>query len=127
MDQETKERYVRWQDYRIKQLSFSINLFLGFAIASLGYAIHLKLGETSSLTAQLSEIILWWAASAIFGCLATVSRLLDFRYTAAKIKQGGLFSAYIAKWCGPVTWGCFWVQLVAYVAGGYKFIVGLNL
>lgn len=36
-------RYVRWQDHRITQLSFAANLFLGFAVASLAYAINLKL------------------------------------------------------------------------------------
>ena len=33
--QEKRERYRTWQDYRIKQLSFSINLFLTFAIAGI--------------------------------------------------------------------------------------------
>ena len=125
MDQEQKERYARWQDYRIKQLSFSINLFLGFAVVSLGYAINLKLGEDPRLMAPLSEIIGWWGASAALGCLATVSRLLDYRHTAQKIKEGGYFNTFMAKWCGPVTWGSFWVQLIAYVVGAYKFLFGI--
>jgi hypothetical protein len=39
------ERYLRWQEYRINQLSFAINLFLSFAVASIGYAINLKLSS----------------------------------------------------------------------------------
>ena len=45
MKPEQKEQYVRWQNYRITQLSFTINLFLGFGVASLAYVINLKLTQ----------------------------------------------------------------------------------
>jgi hypothetical protein len=125
MEQDKKERYVRWQDYRITQLSFSINLFLGFAVASLAYAINLKLNPESQHNELLVFIIKWWSWSAGFGCAATISRLLDFRYTAKKIKDGGAFNAFMAKWLGPITWGAFWGQLFTYVAGVYFFISGI--
>ena len=64
MDKEKHERYARWQDYRIQHLSFSINLFLGFAVASLAYAVNLKLGGNSALSPFLPKIIIWWAVSA---------------------------------------------------------------
>lgn len=41
MNDQDKERYLRWQDHRITQLSFSINLFLTFAIATLGFSLAL--------------------------------------------------------------------------------------
>ena len=122
MEPSQKERYVRWQDYRITQMSFSINLFLGFAVASLAYAINLKLGENTKNPELLVFIIKWWSWSAAFGCFAIVTRLLDFRYTAKKIRDGGSFNAFMAKWLGPVTWGMFWGQLITYVGGAYCFI-----
>ena len=125
MDTEQKERYVRWQDYRITQLSFSINLFLSFAVASLAYVINLKLNEHTQNSDLLVFIIKWWSWSAVFGCLATVSRLLDFRYTAQKIKFGGGFNAFMSKWLGPVTWGAFWGQLLTYIGGAYFFITSV--
>lgn len=120
-----KERYIRWQNYRITQLSFSINLFLGFAVASLGYAINLKLGGGADQAVPLDCIIILWSVSAALGCAATVSRLLDYRYTAKKIKDGGGFNTFMAKWSGPVTWGCFWLQILAYTVGAYLFIQGV--
>lgn len=63
MTPQQQERYVRWQDYRITQLSFSINLFLGFAVASLAYAINLKLGPQPHSAIPLVTVILWWAAA----------------------------------------------------------------
>ncbi len=122
MEPDKKERYVRWQNYRITQLSFSINLFLGFAIASLAYVINLKLGKSSLNPDILVFIIKLWSWSAALGCVATVSRLLDFRYTAKKIRDGGKFNSFMAKTLGPVTWSMFWGQILTYVGGAYCFI-----
>lgn len=122
MEPDSNERYLRWQNYRITQMSFSINLFLGFAVASLAYAINLKLGDLPKNTEQLVLIIELWSCSAAFGCIATVTRLLDFRYTARKIKDGGKINAFVAKRLGPVTWGMFWGQLIAYVGGAFYFV-----
>jgi hypothetical protein len=125
MEPEQKERYVRWQNYRITQLSFSINLFLSFAVASLAYVINMKLSSNSQNPDLLVFIIKWWSWSAGLGCLATISRLLDFRYTAKKIKFGGKFNTFMAKWLGPATWVAFWGQLLTYIGGAYCFISGI--
>jgi hypothetical protein len=125
MNPKKQERYVRWQDYRITQLSFAINLFLGFGVASLAYAISLKLDNKTHGNVPLDATIIWWAVSAAFGVVATLSKLLDYRYTAKKIKDGGCFNSFMAKWCGPVTWGCFWVQVVTYVVGACLFLIGV--
>ena len=97
MDSEQKERYVRWQDHRVTQLSFAINLFLGFAVASLAFAINIKLKDKPHAAIPLDTVIVWWAACAILGCIATVSKLLDYRYTARKIKYGPSINKGVAK------------------------------
>ena len=125
MTPEDQERYVRWQDYRVTQTSFVINLFLGFAVASLAYAINLKFEGKPHGNFSLETIILWWAASAAAGALATMSKLLDYRHTAGKIKDGGSLNSFMAKWCGTVTWGCLWVQVVSYAWGAFLFIKGV--
>lgn len=125
MTPEEHERYVRWQDYRITQMSFAINLFLGFAVASLAYIINLKLEGKAHGNISIETTIIWWAISAAFGAIATMSKLLDYRHTARNIKDGGCFNSFMAKWCGPVTWGCFWVQVIAYATGAYLFIHGV--
>lgn len=128
MEIEQKERYVRWQNYRISQLSFSINLFLGFAVASLAYAINLKLtGTVENSRLELVISIYWWSASAILGSISTLSRLLDFRYTARKIKDGNACDKEKAKFFGKVTWGTFWAQVTSYLIGGYLFISNVAL
>ena len=118
-------RYVRWQDHRITQMSFTINLFLGFSVASLAYIINLKLDSKLHGNLPIDTTIIWWAFSAAFGVIATMSRLLDFRHTARKIKDGGSFNSFMAKRCGSVTWGCMWLQVITYVSGAYFFMQGV--
>jgi len=128
MDDEQKERYVRWQNYRITQLSFSINLFLGFAVASLAYAVNIKLLSVDGLDkSAVMCSIYWWSGSAILGCVATVSRLLDFRYTARKIKNSSRCDKCAAKVFGKLTWFAFWVQLTSFLVGGFQFVSNVVL
>jgi hypothetical protein len=124
MDENEKQRYVRWQDYRIRQLSFSINMFLGLAVASLGFAINVRLEDRVPVLIILLPVILW-ATSVFSGCVATLSRLLDFRHTARKIKDGGELNTFIAKWSGQVTWAAFWAQALTYLIGACVFVFTL--
>lgn len=106
-------------------MSFAINLFLGFAIASLAYAVNLKLENKAHGGIPVEATIILWSCSATFGCLATMSKLLDCRYTAQKIKDGGSFNTFMAKYCGPITWGFFWVQFITYPIGATIFVLGV--
>lgn len=124
MDKEQKERYVRWQEYRITQLSNSTNLFLGFAAASLAYAINLKLSGSLHSNISLEQIIIWWAISALFGCLSTITKLLDYRFTARKIRYSGQFNTFMANNMGCLTWVFLWIQIITYAIGAYLFIKG---
>lgn len=123
MTPEQRERYIRWTDYRVNHLSYSINLFLGFAVASLAYAINLKV-EGKLATCALDASLIIFGVSALFGCLATVTKLLDYRYTARKIKDGGAFNEFMAEHIGAFTWAFFWLQLAIYAVGAFVFIRG---
>lgn len=117
MEPRKRERYIRWQNHRISQFSFSINLFLSFGVASLAFAITQKLADDSKISESIDTVILWWACSCAFGCLATLSRLLDFRYTARKILAPSFANKFVAKYSGAVSWSSFWLQVGSYVVG----------
>lgn len=125
MEPQRQERYIRWESYRITHMSYAINLFLGFAVASLAYAINLKLENKAHGSVPIETSIMWWAVSAAFGCIAIITKLLDYRHTAKKIRFGGGFNTFMAKYCGPITWGSFWIQVVAYAVGATGFIIGV--
>ncbi|PYI94583.1 MAG: hypothetical protein DME97_01005 [Verrucomicrobia bacterium] len=129
MTPDEREKYVRWQDYRITQFSFAINLFLTFAVAALGFSFAL-IKEAAFIPPPgsgwlLRHAIYGLAASIVFGTLTTLSRLLDFRCTTIKIKKKysdwrQSAAEFLAKWLGPISWSLFYVQLAALAYGACR-------
>ena len=116
MDDKVRERYTRWQDYRIQHLGYCINLFLGFAVASVGFAL-------SSDSRTLDPAPILWTASLIAGVAAVVSRLVDFRYTCKKIKSGDADYDLTTSLAGHITWISFGVQILTYCAGAALYVL----
>jgi len=117
------ERFVRWQGYTIAQLTFAINIFLGFAAASLGFGFTILRSPDFNLTSTYKIIfvgaLLCLCASLLCGSGAVISRLLDFRFTAKKIRnqnkeneedEAGVFK-YDTIALGKATWRLFWVEI----------------
>ena len=66
MNDTDKEREVRWENYKITQFSFSINLFTTFAVASLAFAINRKLSaDIAQNLCSLNLAIILWSISAL--------------------------------------------------------------
>ena len=123
------DRFVRWQGQAIAQLSFAINLFLGFAVTALAFTLSF-LRESSFTPSRcyaflylLSLVLL--SAAALCGIGAVVTRLLDFRATANKVRlrQQYPISAEIAvlgdyaTGLGKATWRLFWFMLGGFTLG----------
>ena len=114
-----RERYIRWQNYRITQLSFSINLFLTFGVASIGFWTKLIMDDNFIIhgteKSHFYYAFYWLSSSIGSGVFATITRLIDFRYTAFKIRKKYKGSKsklvnFIAKYVGHLTWIFFGVQ-----------------
>ncbi len=117
MKEADRERYVRWQEYRIQHLGYALNLFLGFAVASIAFAI--------TRPDRVEEVVLaWWIVSLVAGVIAVLSRLIDFRLTGRRIKSDGREYELTTHLAGHATWIAFGVQLAAYCSGAYAFIFG---
>lgn len=124
-----RERFVRWQQITLQQLSYAINLVLIFAGAVIGFVINAALSERTALTAGekgafLSALILL-ALSVLLGLSAVVTRLFDFRYTtqtarldwqrgdAARSEQLRRRTDIL----GAATWCFFKLQLILFALG----------
>ena len=131
------EKFIRWQGYTIEQLTFALNLFLGLSVGSLAFGISLIRDETFVLSGCSKTIfkvgLVALAASIVLGCTAVVSRLFDFRNTAAKIRAdekddldspAGVYK-YRYKIFGKLTWWLFWLELLSFTTGLVGLIVGL--
>jgi hypothetical protein len=131
------ERYVRWQAQAIGQLSFAINLFCGFSVAALGFAVSLF--REPSFTPNRCYAILFLLSfgllslSVVLGVSAVTTRLIDFRLTARKIRlaQREASSEEIeavgaeTKCLGKATWGLFWLLLGSLVLGVAGVVVSV--
>ncbi len=131
------KRFVRWQKYTIEQLTFALNLFLGLSVGSLAFGVTLLQNESFSFSGcskvAFSGGLIALVLSVVSGCVAVVTRLLDFRYTARKVRadkkynpesEAGVYS-YRSKILGQLTWRLFWFQLFSFSVGLIGLIVAL--
>ncbi len=121
-----QEKFVRWQGITIRQLSYAINLFLTFALASIGFILHLLISATVDLTAcqlYLNRLaLIFLIISGVLGIFCTINRLKDFRDTAriANPRTKGhekCEARLYAKGLGKNTWRLFWSQVIAFIIG----------
>ncbi|OGA53411.1 MAG: hypothetical protein A3F74_05735 [Betaproteobacteria bacterium RIFCSPLOWO2_12_FULL_62_58] len=125
----SRERFVRWQSQSISQLSFSINLLLGLAVAALGFGVALLRDNTFAPGGIDKWLFIYsviaLACGVLFGVGATVTRLIDFRATAGKIReeekggQSGVVSRFEkqARVYGSATWRLFWFLTFSFASG----------
>ena len=130
------DRYIRWQGYTITQLTFALNLFFGMSVGTLAFAFTLVKDKEFVLLGcpkTLFQIALVSLCLAVLvSCGAVVSRLLDFRFTAKKIRsvetanneESGVYK-YRYRVLGQLTWRLFWMQLATLVIGLVGVITGV--
>ena len=131
----SNDRFVRWQEYTISEFTFAINLFFGLAVGALTFSITFVKNDDFFLWPCLRLLFMFGFVSLCFsvfaGCAAVVSRLMDFRLTAQKIKRKskesnnnelGIF-IYKTKLLGRISWRLFWIQLATFIAGLLSLLV----
>lgn len=121
--------FSRWQAVTIGQVTYAVNLILGFAVAALGFQVTLLLNDkfapVSWQKCAFSLSLLLLAASVILGIAVVVNRLRDFRATmnAARARENGSVESVVEEHralyrrLGPRTWWLFWWQLGTFGAG----------
>ncbi|ENC9782875.1 hypothetical protein L4Z64_000942 [Pseudomonas aeruginosa] len=121
----SNERFVRWQGQTISQLSTALALFSGLSVGGLGFLFSLLRDASFKPTGILALLFLLAILSLLVastsGSAAVVTRLLDFRLTAQKLRKTNnepltLFGTD-ASWYGKATWILFWILLVSFTIG----------
>lgn len=124
-----KGSFVRWQSVTIGQLTYAVNLILGFAVATLGFQITLLFNDKfhplgwQKCTFLLSMLVL--LSSICFGLWCVINRLRDFRATTkvARMREGGSSDAKMQPYrdlytkLGNCTWALFWLQIGTFGVG----------
>jgi hypothetical protein len=121
--EEPRGSFVRWQSITIAQLTYSVNLILGLAVATLGFQTALLLKETFHPAGwqkcAFGVSMLTLLLSIGFGIWRVINRLRDFRATtrAARLREDGKPDDEIQPYrdlynkLGERTWGLFWWQI----------------
>ena len=123
------DRYNRWQGLGIAQLSVAVALISGLSVAGLGVGLSLLQNEKFMASAPLKCAFAWslllLLLAAFLSCVAVITRLLDFRLTARKVrkdKNPSYEKSLTIFWLGPdaygrATWGLFWSSCVSFTLG----------
>jgi len=126
---EPKGSFIRWQSITIAELTYSVNLILGLAVAALGFQVALLLNEKflpvgwqkCAFFAPIITLIL----SIGIGIWCVINRLRDFRATtkAARLREDRRPEDHIQPYrdlyrkLGESTWGLFWWQIGTFGVG----------
>ena len=127
--EEPKGSFVRWQAITIAQLTYSVNLILGFSVAVLGFQMSLLLNEKfhpfrwhkCAFDISIFTLLL----SIGFGIWCVINRLRDFRATtkAARLREEAKPDEEIQQYrdlynkLGKMTWLLFWWQIGTFGVG----------
>lgn len=123
------ESFVRWQAITIGQLTYAINVILGFSVAALGFQVTLLLNEkfipVSWQKCGFTMAIVFTLVSIVIGIFIVINRLLDFRETMhiARKRNAESNSKFIENLRrsnrnrGRVTWRLFWWQIGTFTIG----------
>lgn len=117
-----RQRYVRWQGRTITQLGYTCNLLLTFNVVALGYDLNLLRDATFS--SHNSAKVIWLlgfvglSISLMLGSVALVTRLLDIRFTAQRVRNGDRFpTKSLTDALGRWTWRLVWVHALTLLVG----------
>lgn len=132
------DRYIRWQGLAIAQLSVAVALISGLSVSSLALGFSL-LQNKEFVPCGTFKIMFAWSFplllfAALFSCIAVVSRLLDFRLTARKVrkdKNPDCSRPLKIFWLGPdaygrITWALFWLGCIAFLTGAVLLFASIG-
>lgn len=134
---DSSDSFVRWQAITIGQLTYAINLILGFSVATLGFQLSLLQSSDFNPVSwgkcifSISLICLF--SSMLFGVWVVINRLKDFRLTmrTARKREAMLSDKKTeeeidralepyrisGRELGESTWVLFWWQIGTFGAG----------
>ena len=126
-------RYVRWQSIAMAQFTVVIALLSALSIAALGasltFLLHPEFSNPGAHGLALGLSMLMLVSVIVLCLLATISRTLDFRLTARKVRGRSdlmIFSLNKDRF-GKLAWLLFWTALSLFLVGGLLFVASACL
>lgn len=119
----SNDRFIRWQGQTMAQLSIALSVISGLSIAGLGFSLSLLRQDDFNPSGVYAVLFLVALATSFIasaaGIAALITRLMDFRLTARKVRAGSadepltLFGTDASNY-GRATWRLFWAMVVCF-------------
>lgn len=120
----SKERFVRWQGYTMTQMSVVVALLGALSLAALAFSM--SLAQDTSFKPVGCQAVAFVVAAVLFlvstlcSVGANLTRLLDFRLTAKKVRGAEAVPEQFgadSDGYGRATWFLVWVTVYTLLAG----------
>lgn len=130
-DEDDKQKFIRWNGYTMAQFAVAIALLSGLSVSAIGAGIALLQNPlvshagVHSLAFAIS--LLFFVATILLTLLSTISRLLDFRMTARKVRgrNDAMMFGFDDKQFGKISWALFWLSLTVFLFGTFLFVASV--
>lgn len=136
-ENDPKGSFIRWQSITIAQLTYAVNLVLGFSVAALAFQVTTLLNEkfnpVSWQKCAFSLSLLTLLVSAGLGIWCVINRLRDFRATTkvARMREQEKSETemephrVLYRKLGKKTWWLFWWQIGTFGVGILLLVFGI--
>jgi hypothetical protein len=126
-DRQLRESAAFWQKLALEQLGYVLNLFLTFAVGSIGFAVKIMIEAKEPFLPDARWRFMWalpiLGLSVLLGLSANITRTLDFRYTRRAARDNETRTDHqawkVAGVLGKVTWWLFFTQALAFGVGAF--------
>ena len=125
------ERFVRWHGYTMAQFTAVLVLLSGLSVSALGAGIALlNISPVSQLGVHSLAFglgMLFFVMTIVLTLLAAISRAIDFRLTARKVR--GRLDRTLFGWddkkFGHVSWFLCWSAIVIFLFGVFISVISI--
>ena len=126
------DRFNRWQGLAITQLSVAVGLISGLSVAGLGAGLALlqkpEFAIAGSFRFVFAASLLLLVIAAFCSCATVLSRLIDFRLTARRVRGKPplkLFGSDPDSF-STCTWRLFWSGCASFFVGASLLVVSVG-
>ena len=127
-------KYIRWQGLAITQLTVAVSVVSGLSVAGLGLGVSLLSKGLVNPGVLIFLAMGFLCTSAFCNYAAVVTRLLDFRLTARKVRKDSTPNydkPLVIFWrdkdeYGRATWRLFWFGQTLFLLGASCLIVAVG-
>lgn len=126
-----RQKFVRWNGYAMAQFTVAIALLSTLSVSAIGAGItlsqHPPISNSGVHSLAFAISMLFFIASILASLSAVISRTLDFRMTARKLR--GRLDCTMFGWddkkFGRVSWFLFWVSTASFFIGVFLFTASI--